>query len=170
MGKMSELDGNGPDINVTDIGDYVDKNCCERDLKLRLISRKDPDALNRMFPYRQTIRGTLDPVLSMSGRNREAEVEAALSQRMRCLNPSIEGEENNMRWSGLLSALRTLSKGEECFAREVKSMRDRQVSDHGQDGLRHTDVEGAEPVLASSNARPAGRRRPITASNWPPIA
>jgi len=120
MGKMSELDGNGPDINVTDIGDYVDKNCCERDLKLRLISRKDPDALNRMFPYRQTIRGTLDPVLSMSGRNREAEVEAALSQRMRCLNPSIEGEENNMRWSGLLSALRTLEQGEECFAREVE--------------------------------------------------
>ncbi len=117
---MNERNGDGPDVNVTDIGDYVDKNCCGRDLKLRLMIRKDPGALDRMFPHRHTIRGTLDPVLATSGRLREEETEAALSQRMRCLNPSKEDEENNIRWSSLMSALRTLGDGEEIFAREVE--------------------------------------------------
>ena len=119
-GAMKERSEDGPDVNVTDIGDYVDKNCCGRDLKLRLIIRQDADVLDRMFPHRHTIRGTLDPVLATSGRLREAETEAALSRRMRCLNPSKEGEENNIRWSSLLSALRTLEVGEEIFAREVE--------------------------------------------------
>ena len=117
---MNERNGDGPDVNVTDIGDYVDKNCCGRDLKLRLMIRKDPGALDRMFPHRHTIRGTLDPVLATSGRLREEETEAALSQRMRCLNPSKEDEENNIRWSSLMSSLRTLEDGEEIFAREVE--------------------------------------------------
>ena len=38
---MTDRNGDGPDVNVTDIGDYVDKKCCERDLKLRLIIRRD---------------------------------------------------------------------------------------------------------------------------------
>lgn len=117
---MTDRNGDGPDVNVTDIGDYVDKKCCERDLKLRLIIRRDPASLDRMFPHRHTIRGTLDPVLATSGRLRERETEAALSKRMRCLNPSKEDEENNIRWSSLLSALRTLEEGEEVFAREVE--------------------------------------------------
>ncbi|NLI73264.1 MAG: AAA family ATPase [Euryarchaeota archaeon] len=110
-------------INVTDLGDYVDKNCCDRNMKLRLILRKDSKALDQMFPYRQTIGGTLDPVLIMSGELRENEVEELLSRRMQCINPSKEVNNDNkdeINWTEALSAFQTLSEGEECFAREVK--------------------------------------------------
>lgn len=116
---MTDQDGGGPDVIVTDIGDYVDKNCCERNLKLRLMIRKDRGVIGRMFPYYGTIRSPLDPVLATSGHAREAETEGGLSQRMRCLNPS-DGGEDEMQWSSLLSFLRSVGEGEECFAREVE--------------------------------------------------
>ena len=116
---MTDRNEDGPDVIVTDIGDYVDKNCCERNLKLRLMIRKDRGVIDRLFPYNGSIRSPLDPVLSTSGHAREEEVEKVLSQRMRCLNPS-NGGENKIQWSGLLSHLRTLGEGKECFAREVE--------------------------------------------------
>jgi len=109
----------GPHVIVTDIGEYVDKQCCQRNFKLRL----NQSEIARRFPFYGTVRQPLNPILATFGHEKEEEVKGTLAARMRCLNPVHEGRELDLSWADLLAALEGLAEGEECFAREVEIAR-----------------------------------------------
>lgn len=109
----------GPHVIVTDIGEYVDKQCCQRNFKLRL----NRGEIARRFPFYGTVRAPLNPILATSGRQKEEELKDALAARLRCLNPVSGGKEEDMSWGGLLAAWADLEEGEGCFAREVEIAR-----------------------------------------------
>ncbi len=110
------MDGKKSEVVVTDIGEYVDQSCCERSFKLRL----DKSQIARRFPFYGRVRGPLNPILAVRGKEREEELGRSLEERLRLLNPCPPGGEHRISWSELLQALRAASPGEDLFAREVE--------------------------------------------------
>ncbi|MBI0583290.1 MAG: AAA family ATPase [Methanomassiliicoccus sp.] len=102
-------------IVVTDIGEFVNQNCCERSFKLRVNKAE----IARRFPFYGRVRSPLNPILATRGREREKDLESILGDSMRLLNPSV-GEESTITWREFLEHLRSAPPGDDVFAREVE--------------------------------------------------
>jgi hypothetical protein len=102
-------------VVVTDIGEYINQHSCERSFKLRLNQAE----IARRYPFYATARGPLNPILATRGREREAELEATLGERLRLLNPGSEGN-GRITWDEFVNLLGGVGIGEEAFAREVE--------------------------------------------------
>jgi len=103
-------------VVVTDIGEYVDQHCCERSFKLRL----DKSEMARRFPFYGRVRGPLNPILAVRGREREEELGRSLGTRVRLLNPCPPEGECRISWQSFLESVRGTAPGSEVFAREVE--------------------------------------------------
>ncbi len=103
-------------VVVTDIGEYVDQHCCERSFKLRL----DKSEIARRFPFYGRVRGPLNPILAVRGREREEELGRSLGTRVRLLNPCPPEGECRISWQSFLESVRGTAPGSEVFAREVE--------------------------------------------------
>jgi hypothetical protein len=107
-------------IIVTDIGEYVDKASCSRNLKLRL----DKGQEARRFPFFPAVRKPLNPILAMNGQRLEDQWAEDFSRTMTLINPP--GPDNKgaeIGWTEFLERVRGLGPGESVFAREVEIAR-----------------------------------------------
>ena len=106
-----------PQIVVTDIGEYVNQQCCERSFKLRLNKAE----IARRYPFYPLVRSPLNPILALVGKEREDALGRKLAEGMRFLNPEWkDDEENHLPWEQFLELLDDTEAGRECFAREVE--------------------------------------------------
>ena len=105
---------------VTDIGEYIDKGSCERNLKLRLDKGKEA----RSFPFYGAVRKPMDPILAMNGRRLEDRWEEDFSETMTFINPAgMKEEKGRMTWTDFLGAIKDITPGTPLFAREVEISR-----------------------------------------------
>ncbi len=110
------MSGKKSQVVVTDIGEYVDQHCCERSFKLRL----DKSEIARRFPFYGRVRGPLNPILAVRGKEREEELGRSLGTRVRLLNPCPPDGECRITWQGFLDAVQASAPGSDAFAREVE--------------------------------------------------
>ena len=109
-----------PKLIVTDIGEYIDKGSCERNLKLRLDKGKEA----RRFPFYGAVRKPMDPILAMNGRELEDQWEKDFGRTMKFINPPSDMDKRGtMTWGDFLAAVTRLRPGEPVFAREVEISR-----------------------------------------------
>ena len=105
---------------VTDIGEYIDKGSCERNLKLRLDKGREA----RRFPFYGAVRKPMDPILAMNGRELEDRWEEDFSRTMTFLNPSeTDDRTGEMTWGEFIAAVKDIAPGTAVFAREVEISR-----------------------------------------------
>ncbi len=109
-----------PQIIVTDIGEYIDKGSCARNLKLRL----DKGQEARKFPFFPTVRKPLNPILAMSGQRLEDQWADAFARTMTLVNPPRpDNKKGEMTWTEFLKVIELTPPGEAVFAREVEISR-----------------------------------------------
>ncbi len=105
---------------VTDIGEYIDKGSCERNLKLRLDKGREA----RRFPFYGAVRKPMDPILAMNGRELEDRWEEDFSRTMTFLNPSeTDDGKGEMTWGEFIATVKDIAPGTAVFAREVEISR-----------------------------------------------
>jgi hypothetical protein len=109
------MSGSKRQVVVTDIGEYINQHGCERSFKLR-INRAE---IARRFPFYGRVRSPLNPILATRGREREGQLQEAMSASMQLLDPG-SGDEVRMAWPDFLRRLAGLDEGADCFAREVE--------------------------------------------------
>ena len=120
MNGPEEGAGQPTRLIVTDIGEYIDKSSCERNLKLRL----DRGQEARRFPFYGAVRKPMDPVLAMNGRKLEDRWEKDFKPEMEQLQlPGNEDGKRKMTWGEFLGAIKLLPPGRAAFAREVEISR-----------------------------------------------
>jgi len=103
------------EVVVTDLGEYINQQCCERSFKLRLNKQE----VARKYPFYPAVRNPLNPVLATTGAKREKELKEDLKKRMRYLNPTEE-DGTRITWEQFVDALSGIKAGEDCFATEVE--------------------------------------------------
>ncbi len=95
-----------PRLIVTDIGEYIDKGSCERNLKLRLDKGKEA----RRFPFYGAVRKPMDPILAMNGRALEDRWAKDFSATMMLLDPAeSKGDKGNMTWGEFVAAVKEIT-------------------------------------------------------------
>lgn len=108
------------EILVTDIGSYVRFESCNRRFKLRFKNEEIARQLPHYYLMRQTL---LDPVLQETGRKREEEWEASLSNYgLVDLTANRNQSLNNgaTSWLDFSRSIASLSLGQSAFGREIE--------------------------------------------------
>ena len=104
-----------PLVRVTQIGEYVRHDSCERRFKLDHDDRR----LTKSLPFFFTLSSAMDPVLEEAGRAREREWEGRLVRAgLRDLGDGPAAETTS--WETFVARVAGLRPGEEAFAREVE--------------------------------------------------
>lgn len=115
---------NPPAIRVSEIGEFIRHQSCERRFKLEMNRRR----LARRLPFAERLFNSLDPVLREAGKRREDEWEQSLiAAGLDAIRPAeVIGEAADepdgrpqLEWDAFADALRRLQKGRNAFAREV---------------------------------------------------
>lgn len=103
-------------IRVSEIGEFVRFQSCERRFKLGLSNR----ALARSVPFSERLFNSLDPVLQEVGREAEDAWEQALTSRgVAQLDASSDPETGVVSWSSFVNALSSATPGVPVYCREV---------------------------------------------------
>ena len=104
-----------PLVRVTQIGEYIRHQSCERRFKLDHDNRR----LTKSLPFFYTLSSAMDPVLEEAGRAREREWERWLTQAgLRDIGEGPEVEATP--WEVFAGRVAELKVGEAAFAREVE--------------------------------------------------
>ena len=106
-------------IRVSEIGEFIRFQSCERRFKLGLDNRR----LARAIPFSERLFNTLDPVLQEVGREAEDRWEAALQERgvrdltrMRARNP----DQRSTPWAEFRGMLEALPREATAYGREIE--------------------------------------------------
>jgi len=108
-----------PTIRVTEIGEYIRHNSCERRFKLEINNR----ALAKGLPFSERLFNVLDPVLQRVGRQRENETEESLrDDGLTCLtaaaeDPDVDGYPT---WDDFAASVGALRATQRAYAREIQ--------------------------------------------------
>ena len=107
-----------PSVRVTEIGEYIHYQSCDRRFKLEHNNRK----LARELPFAERLFNSLDPVLQEAGRLRENEWETSL-QKNGLLDLTLysqkSAEEKKTPWTTFVSQLQGISSGQRAYGREI---------------------------------------------------
>src|ERR1700685_1067649 len=106
-------------ISVTELGEYIRYESCQRRFKLTLLQDEIPDQI----PFAPRVFSVLDIALQEMGKRREQEWEnSLLAKGFVCLNPqtSASPDERRISWQDFLQRLHTVPSGQCAFAREVE--------------------------------------------------
>lgn len=103
-------------IRVTEVGEFIRHDSCERRFKLGFNNRAEAKRL----PFAERLFNSLDPVLQRAGAEREIEWENSLENELgfHCLNG--EPKANQLPWLEFAEALSQLTLGANAYAREVE--------------------------------------------------
>lgn len=110
---------NRPILRVTEVGEFIRHNSCERRFKLGFNNREQ----GRRLPFSERLFNALDPVLQETGKRREEEWERSLRDGHGFTNLNLNAgltSQDSMVWNEFCAALKSLKKGENAYAREVE--------------------------------------------------
>lgn len=105
-------------IRVTEIGEFVRNESCERRFKLEANHRE----LARLLPFAERLFNPLDPVLQELGNQRESEWEASLNAAgLADLTGygAREGDDRSTSWTDFIEQLRLAQPFENAYGREI---------------------------------------------------
>ena len=110
-------DPNRPVVRVTELGEFIRFDSCERRLKLGFDNRAEA----RRLPFAERLFNTIDPVLKESGRRREQEWEEQLIEAgyVHIASQPDEGDGASLTWKELCDHTPEIAAGSNWFAREV---------------------------------------------------
>jgi hypothetical protein len=104
-------------IRVSEIGEFIRFQSCERRFKLGLDNRR----IARSVPFSERLFNSLDPVLQAVGREAEDAWERALAaQGVQSLSVTADAETGVVSWAGFVGALAGASPGQLAYCREVE--------------------------------------------------
>jgi AAA domain/PD-(D/E)XK nuclease superfamily len=107
-----------PEIRVTELGEYIRHQSCERRFKLETNNRR----LAKELPFAERLFNTLDPVLQEAGSRREGEWEASL-RREGLTDLTQHGARTDADqatpWESFSQILATVPQGQPAFGREI---------------------------------------------------
>ncbi len=105
------------EIRVSEIGEFIRFQSCERRFKLGLSNR----ALARSVPFSERLFNSLDPVLQAVGREAENAWERALAaQGVSRLPASADPQTGVVSWGAFVGALAGTTTGQRVYCREVE--------------------------------------------------
>jgi hypothetical protein len=105
-------------VRVTEIGEYIRHDLCERRFKLEFRGRQ----LANQLPFAARLFNPIDPVLQAAGRRREDELAQELIDAGFSHITRLQYDPGNRRipqWLDFVRALESLTPGQNAFAREV---------------------------------------------------
>lgn len=108
-----------PDVRVSEVGEFIRFESCERRFKLGLSNRE----LARGVPFSERLFNVLDPVLQEVGRSAEDKWEQALARRgFRDLTRRAErpADARQTPWGDFAALLGALPRDVEAYGREVE--------------------------------------------------
>ncbi|MEG4210775.1 AAA domain-containing protein [Microcoleus sp. S13_B4] len=107
-----------PSVRVTEIGEYIHYQSCDRRFKLEHNNRQ----LARELPFAERLFNSLDPVLQEAGRLRENEWETSL-QKNGLIDLSLysqkSADEKKTPWTTFVAQLQGISSGQKAYGREI---------------------------------------------------
>ncbi len=104
-----------PTIRVTEIGEYIRHQSCERRFKLEINNR----AIARELPFAERLFNSLDPVLQEVGRERENSWEESLLEAgLIDLSPE-PNEGGGTNWDAFVACLQQVPVGQRAYGREI---------------------------------------------------
>lgn len=104
-------------VRVSEIGEFIRFESCERRFKLGLSNR----ALARAVPFSERLFNDLDPVLQDVGRATEQQWERALAlQGVQPLRAATDDDAQTVAWDDFRAALATAVPGRPVYCREVE--------------------------------------------------
>lgn len=107
-----------PSVRVTEIGEYIHYQSCDRRFKLEHNNRQ----LARELPFAERLFNSLDPVLQEAGRLRENEWETSLQKNGLIdltLYSQKSAEEKKTPWTTFVAQLQSISSGQRAYGREI---------------------------------------------------
>lgn len=107
-----------PEIRVTEIGEYIRHQSCERRFKLESDNRR----LAKQLPFAERLFNTLDPVLQEAGARRESEWEDSLRREgLEDLTHVDSRPEKDQAtpWEAFCEFLATVPPGQPAYGREI---------------------------------------------------
>jgi hypothetical protein len=107
-----------PSVRVTEIGEYIHYQSCDRRFKLEHNNRK----LARELPFAERLFNSLDPVLQEAGRLRENEWETSLKNNGLIdltLYSEKSADEKKTPWTTFVKRLQGISSGQRAYGREI---------------------------------------------------
>ncbi|MEG4306695.1 AAA domain-containing protein [Microcoleus sp. D3_18a_C4] len=107
-----------PSVRVTEIGEYIHYQSCDRRFKLEHNNRK----LGRELPFAERLFNSLDPVLQEAGRLRENEWETSLQKNGLIdltLYSQKSADEKKTPWTTFVAQLQGISSGQRAYGREI---------------------------------------------------
>lgn len=107
-----------PSVRVTEIGEYIHYQSCDRRFKLEHNNRK----LARELPFAERLFNSLDPVLQEAGRLRENEWETSLQKNGLIdltLYSKKSADEKKTPWTTFVAQLQGISSGQRAYGREI---------------------------------------------------
>jgi len=110
----------GPDrprVRVTEIGEYIRHNCCERRFRLDHADR----ALAKQLPFFDQLSSSMDPALQEAGRQREAEWEAQVRAAglLDLCAYAPDQARAGMPWAEFAARAAALAEGQAAYGREL---------------------------------------------------
>ncbi len=106
-----------PEVNVTQIGEYVRHHSCERRFKL------DVEAAHvAALPYYSTVFNFLDPVLHEKGRESEDAWEESLKKKGIAdltKHGTRPGDSKRTPWDEFVATIQSLTVGQDAYGREI---------------------------------------------------
>ncbi|MEG4810073.1 AAA domain-containing protein [Microcoleus sp. F8-D3] len=107
-----------PSVRVTEIGEYIHYQSCDRRFKLEHNNRK----LARELPFAERLFNSLDPVLQEAGRLRENEWETSLKNNGLIdltLYSQKSADEKKTPWTTFVAQLQGISSRPRAYGREI---------------------------------------------------
>jgi hypothetical protein len=107
-----------PSVRVTEIGEYIHYQSCDRRFKLEHNNRK----LARDLPFAERLFNSLDPVLQEAGRLRENEWETSLKKNDLIdltLYSKKSADEKKTPWTTFVAQLQGISSRQRAYGREI---------------------------------------------------
>lgn len=107
-----------PSVRVTEIGEYIHYQSCDRRFKLEHNNRK----LARELPFAERLFNSLDPVLQEAGRLRENEWETSLQKNGLIdltLYSQKSADKKKTLWTTFVAQLQGMSSGQRAYGREI---------------------------------------------------
>lgn len=117
VGRSSGVPGSSATIRVSEIGEFIRFQSCERRFKLGLSNR----ALARAVPFSERLFNSLDPVLQAVGEEAENKWERALAaQGVTALGAPCDPNTNAVAWADFETAVSSAIPGAPVYCREVQ--------------------------------------------------
>ncbi|MGB8686632.1 MAG: AAA domain-containing protein [Microcoleus sp.] len=107
-----------PSVRVTEIGEYIHYQSCDRRFKLEHNNRQ----LARELPFVERLFNSLDPVLQEAGRLRENEWETSLQKNGLIdltLYSQKSADKKKTPWTTFVAQLQGISSGQRAYGREI---------------------------------------------------